>query len=67
MSALKNSLLAKSHERQFNGEDWQKVAIELAQAAGFKVESDEYTELSSSPDPGCDCGFCATAPWRSEA
>lgn len=57
------SALSRSHERQFNGEDWQRVATELAQDAGVDFESDEYIELSTSPNPDCDCGFCATAPW----
>jgi hypothetical protein len=60
---LKTHLLAESHRRQFNGEDYQAVAIELAEANGIEFEQDEFTELESSPEPGCDCGFCATAPW----
>ena len=29
------------------------------------TEEDFHT-LCSSPDPGCDCGFCAKAEWRDE-
>jgi hypothetical protein len=58
------SLLAESHRRQFDGEDWQGVANEIARKNNFAWESEEYTTLCSSPEPGCDCGFCASAPWR---
>ncbi len=58
------SLLRESHRRQFEGEDYQYVAISIAESNGIAFESDEYTLLQSSPDPGCDCGFCATAGWQ---
>ena len=54
-------LLRQSHERQFNGEDYQAVAIDLSESNGIQFED---TELMSGPDPGCDCGFCATADWQ---
>ncbi len=57
-------MLAESHRRQFAGEDWQAVSIEIAERAGIEFEDEEYTELNSSPDPGCECGFCATAEWQ---
>lgn len=60
---LKKHVLAESHRRQFNGEDYQGVAIDLAETHDFTFESDAFTQLQSSPDPGCECGFCATAPW----
>jgi hypothetical protein len=61
---LTKSMLAESHRRQFNGEDYQGVSISIAESNGIKFEDDEYTELQSSPDPSCECGFCKTAPWR---
>ena len=57
-------LVAESHRRQFNGEDFQVVAVDIAQRNGIVYEDGAYTELQSSPNPGCDCGFCATAPWE---
>jgi hypothetical protein len=27
---------------------------------------EDYLALCASPDPGCDCGFCAKADWRDE-
>lgn len=59
-----DAMLAESHRRQFHSEDYQLVAIEIADEHGIDYHSDDYTELMSSPDPGCDCGFCATAPWQ---
>jgi len=56
-------LVRQSHERQFNGEDWQAVSIDIAQGNGIAFEDDEYAQLNAGPEPGCDCGFCATAPW----
>jgi hypothetical protein len=58
------SLLKESHRRQFAGEDYQYVAISLAESNGITFESEDYTALQSAPDPTCDCGFCATAPWE---
>lgn len=58
-------LLRESHTRQFNGEDWQAVAADLTPDDIPEAERDEvFDELSSSPDPGCECGFCATAEWH---
>lgn len=64
IKALKKHLLAESHKLQFDGQDYQAVAIGIAESNGIKFESDEFAELQSGPDPGCDCGFCKTAPWR---
>jgi len=58
--------IARSHERQFNGEDWQAVSIDIATKLGIKFEDDEYRQLNSSPDPGCDCGFCENAEWPND-
>ena len=58
-----NRLVAESHRRQFDGEDFQAVANDLAERNGIAFEDDEYTRLQSPPDSGCDCGFCATAKW----
>ena len=60
---LKRYTLAESHRRQFAGEDYKAVANDLAEKHGFDWESDEYTELQTSPDPGCNCGFCWKAYW----
>jgi len=53
----------KSHERQFNGEDWQHVATELTDDVPDDLREEVFSALSLSGDPGCDCGFCATAAW----
>lgn len=60
----KDTILTESHRRQFNGEDFQTVAIDLAEEHHIEYESEDYTRLMSAPDPGCPCGFCATAPWQ---
>jgi hypothetical protein len=57
--------LKRCHERQFNGEDWQAAAIDACNELGTSDDED-FKFLSISPDPGCSCGFCATAPWRDE-
>lgn len=61
---MNKSLLKESHRRQFEGEDWQKVVNEICERNGFKWGEDEYEELATSPEPGCDCGFCKTADWQ---
>lgn len=63
-SKLTRPMLRESHQRQFHGEDYQKVAIEIAESNGIAFEDDEYVQLQSSPDPDCDCGFCKSAPWQ---
>lgn len=50
--------LAESHRRQFEGEDYQAVAIDLAERTGR-----DYEDFDSSPDPECGCGFCEGAEW----
>jgi hypothetical protein len=57
-------LLADSHRRQFAGEDFQTVAIDIAEENKIAFESEEYTSLQTGPDPSCECGFCATASWE---
>lgn len=65
MNATKlNSLIKLSHERQFNGVDWQTAATDLTPDNLPQEEREEvYKKLCEGPDPGCECGFCATAPW----
>lgn len=60
----KQQLLAESHRRQFAGEDFQQVAIDLANRNHIAWESEQYTQLQSAPDPGCGCDFCQTADWQ---
>jgi hypothetical protein len=57
-------LIAESHRRQFAGEDYQYVAIGIAESNGIKFEDEEYTQLQSAPDPNCGCQFCTTAPFE---
>lgn len=57
-------LIAESHRQQFHGEDYQYVAIGIAESNGIKFESEEYTQLMSSPSPECGCQFCTTAPFE---
>lgn len=56
-------MIRRSHERQFNGEDWQAVAVDIWNEIENATD-DEFNELAAGPDPGCDCGFCAKASWR---
>lgn len=56
------SMIRRSHEQQFHGKDWQQVAQDLADEIE-NCTDDEYKELCGGPDPGCECGFCARAPW----
>ena len=55
-------LLRESHERQFSGEDYQAVLWDFLQRG--ITDEDALNNLSASPDPDCDCGFCATADWQ---
>jgi len=59
-----NNALRLCHERQFNGEDWQGAAIDGWNELGSPNGEDVFNFLASSPDPSCDCGFCATADWQ---
>ncbi len=63
-SKVTKPMLRESHCRQFAGEDYQYVAIGIAESNGIPFDGDDYAALQSSPDPGCDCGFCATAKWH---
>jgi hypothetical protein len=60
---MKPGLLAQSHRLQFEGGDFQSVAVNIAGSNGIEYGSDDYAELESAPDPECGCGFCATAEW----
>lgn len=60
---ISNTLLAESHRRQFNDEDYQAVAQDVCDRMSNPTE-DDYLELCSSPEPGCECGFCETAEWE---
>lgn len=62
-SRITKRMIRASHEAQFNGVDYQKVAVEIAQGLPFDPTDDELGELESSPDPACDCGFCHRANW----
>ena len=59
-----NRLIRESHRRQFGGQDFQTVAVDLAAEHDVPFESFSYTAILSGPEPGCECGFCRTAPWR---
>ena len=63
--SLKKHHIRESHERQFNGEDYQQVANDIWAGIPNATE-DDFHALCASPDPGCDCGFCAKAKWRDE-
>jgi hypothetical protein len=61
--SLKKHLIRESHEQQFNGEDYQQVANDIWSGIPEASEGD-FHALCTSPDPCCDCGFCAKAEWR---
>ena len=61
--SLKKHHIHESHERQFNGEDWQQVAYDIWSGIPDATEDDFHAHCIS-PDPGCDYGFCAQAKWR---
>ncbi len=63
-SKVTKSMLRESHRRQFAGEDYQYVAIGIAESNGIPFDGDDYAALQSSPAPVCDCGFCVTAKWQ---
>lgn len=58
--------LRRAHARQFVGEDWQLVATELTNDVPDAIREEVFAKLSESPDPYCECGFCATAAWKNE-
>lgn len=60
---ITKNMMSESHRRQFAGEDWQTVANDIAGRYESLTE-DQYNLLRESPDPACDCGFCATANWQ---
>lgn len=57
MAVKFESRLAQSHRRQFEGEDYEVVAKELADT------EEQFEKFSTEPVPGCECGFCETADW----
>jgi hypothetical protein len=57
--------IQESHRRQFAGEDWQQVANDIWVGIPNATE-DDFLDLYAGPDPGCQCGFCATAKWPTE-
>jgi hypothetical protein len=59
-----NRALRRCHERQFAGEDWQAVAIDAWNEFGSPDGDEVFNFLTSTPDHGCDCGFCAHAAWQ---
>lgn len=63
-SGITKAMIRRSHEAQFGGTDYQQAAWEIYQELPYTLTDEEINELHSSPDPSCDCGFCATAAWR---
>jgi len=61
--ASRRLLLLASHMRQFAGEDWQTVAIDIASSNGIVFEDEFFNELCTGPDEACECGFCSGADW----
>lgn len=61
--SVPNHLLAESHRRQFSGEGYQSVAVDLIEWVKNATE-DDFHSLCTSPEPECDCGFCANAEWQ---
>lgn len=58
------ALIAESHRRQLAGEDFQTVAVDIAEDNDIDYEDDAYTELQHSPDPGCGCATCREFDWE---
>lgn len=63
-SRVTSAMIRRSHERQFAGEDYQAVAVDLWNEIGPDATEDEYNQLAEGPDPDCNCGFCKSAPWH---
>lgn len=57
-------MIRRSHEAQFNGVDYQRIAWEIVQGLKSTPNDYETAEIESGPDPDCDCGFCETADWQ---
>ena len=64
---VKKYHIAESHMRQFDGEDYQRVAVDIAESLNLNPDDEQdwedYKGLESSPDPGCECRFCENAEW----
>lgn len=64
------SAIRSSHQKQFNGIDYQQAAYDslparfLLASSPDRVTDEELREIESSPDPCCECGFCKTAEWQ---
>ena len=58
-----NRALRRSHERQFFGVDWQTAAVDGWHDLGTQSE-EVFNFLCTAPCQGCECGFCAGAPWE---
>ena len=65
-SMRRAALIAESHRRQFYGEDYQAVAIDIADQNEISYGSEDFTAFQSAPDENCQCGFCRTADWSQE-
>lgn len=66
ISKIKPKHLAESHQRQLNGEDWQRVAQDIADEIGLKSDvpedEEDYNALCASPDEWCGCATCNNFP-----
>ncbi len=65
-SRITKRMIARSHEAQFIGADYQCAARAVLDGLplGFEPTDEEIGELETSPDPGCDCGFCGKANFQ---
>jgi hypothetical protein len=66
MSRITKPMIRRSHEAQFGGTDYQQAAVDVLQGLPFEPTTEEFAELESSPDPGCECGFCQFAEWNDD-
>jgi len=66
-SKIKPRHIAESHQRQLNGEDWQKVANDIAADIGLcsknPEDEEDYNTLCGSPDEWCGCATCNNFSW----
>ena len=64
------SWIKSSHERQFQGEDYQAICWDFlnskqAESLGLTADDDGIWEaVESAPHPDCKCGFCEFAAWE---
>lgn len=64
INRITRPMIRESHEKQFNGSDYQQAAFDIVQGLKFTPTDDEWTELMTGPSEDCECGFCKTAPWQ---